>query len=84
MAQLVVRNLDPEVKERLRARAKRLGRSLEAEARSILAEAAEAELPVVPEPGLGTRLAAHFRGIGVELDLSTFRGRPLHGVDFDK
>ena len=36
MAQLVVRKLNDDVKERLRARAKRNGRSLEAEARDIL------------------------------------------------
>ncbi len=36
MAQLIVRKLDDDVKERLKARAKRHGRSLEAEARAIL------------------------------------------------
>lgn len=36
MAQLVVRNLDDEVKERLKQRAEKNGRSLEAEVRYIL------------------------------------------------
>ena len=40
MAQLIVRKLDDDVKERLRARAKKHGRSLEAEARAILEHAA--------------------------------------------
>lgn len=43
MAQLVVRNLPDDVKERLKRRAKRHGRSLEAEVRDVLSQ--------VPEPG---------------------------------
>jgi hypothetical protein len=40
MAQLIVRKLDDKAKEHLRARARRNGRSLEAEARIILESAA--------------------------------------------
>ena len=40
MAQLIVRKLHDHVKERLRARAKRHGRTLEGEARAILEKAA--------------------------------------------
>ena len=36
MASILIRNLDPEVKEALKSRAKRNGRSMEAEAREIL------------------------------------------------
>ena len=43
LAQLLVRNVSDDVKERLRARAKRHGRSLEAEARAILSDAASAQ-----------------------------------------
>ena len=43
MAQLLVRKLDDDAKERLEARAGRNGRSLEAEARAILEEAARGE-----------------------------------------
>jgi plasmid stability protein len=39
MAQLIVRNLDPELVARLRQRAARNGRSVEAEHREILREA---------------------------------------------
>ena len=46
MAQLVVRNLPDDVKERLKARAKRHGRSLEAEVREILSDVPE--LPPLP------------------------------------
>jgi plasmid stability protein len=38
MAQVIIRNLDPGVVERLKARAKRHGRSLEGELREILSE----------------------------------------------
>lgn len=40
MAQLLVRDLDPEIVERLKQRAKRHNRSLQGEARLILEEAA--------------------------------------------
>ena len=43
MAQIVVRKLEDEVKEGLRRRAARHGRSLEAEVREILRDAAVAE-----------------------------------------
>jgi antitoxin FitA len=39
MAQLIVRNLDPEIVDRLRQRAAAAGRSVEAEHREILREA---------------------------------------------
>ena len=66
MAQLVVRRLDDGVKERLKARAKKHGRSLEAEARAILEEAAEgwACTKEAHEKGLATRMSERFKGIG--------------------
>lgn len=41
MSQILVRNVEPEVVEKLKARAKKNGRSLEAEARTILKQAIE-------------------------------------------
>ena len=43
MASITIRNLDDEVKARLRLRAAGHGRSMEAEARSIIREAVESE-----------------------------------------
>jgi antitoxin FitA len=63
MAQIVVRKLEDEVKESLRRRAARHGRSLEAEVREILRDAAGAERSETE--GLGTRLARRFAGIGL-------------------
>jgi hypothetical protein len=40
MAQVIIRNLDPETVEALRSRAKRNGRSLEAELRDVLTQSA--------------------------------------------
>lgn len=56
MAQLLVRNVSDDVKERLKRRACSNGRSLEAEARAILVEASETIRPATKD-GLGTRLA---------------------------
>jgi plasmid stability protein len=44
MAQVLVRNLDDEVVERLRERAQRKGRSLETELREVLTEASRPRL----------------------------------------
>jgi antitoxin FitA len=65
MAQLVVRNLENSVKARLQRRAKRNGRSMEAEVRDILRAAANKEK--VPLYGLGTELAALFPKSGPDL-----------------
>lgn len=65
MAQLLVRNLDPAVKEALQERARRHGRSMEEEVRLILRRAVESEEPQQQRPlGLGTRMAALFADAG--------------------
>lgn len=66
MSMLTVRDLDPEVKEKLRRRAARHGRSMEAEARVILAAAVAAgDEPV----DLVASIRQHFAGTGLELEL---------------
>ena len=83
MAQLVVRNLDDEVKARLRRRAAANGRSMEEEVRAILRDA------VKDEPGhkrgLGTEIAELFRGIGLRDDeeIPELRGYTIKPVRFD-
>ncbi len=69
MATLTVRGLDDATKTRLRVRAARHGRSMEAEVRAILEDA----LPSEPtSTGLGSRIHTRFAAIGgVELDLPT-------------
>lgn len=63
MAQLVVRNLEDDVKVRLRRRAARNKRSMEEEVRDILRDAVKKD---VPEFGLGTAIARRFKGIGLK------------------
>jgi antitoxin FitA len=72
MAQLLVRNLDDEVKARLRRRAARRGHSMEEEARDILRNALRDEVDSIP--GLGSRIAARFTRLGLTGDLPELRG----------
>lgn len=74
MAQLVVRNLDDEVKVRLQRRAQRHGRSTEEEVREILRNAVRDEDE--PSSPLGTRLKARFAGLGLAGELAELRGQP--------
>jgi plasmid stability protein len=74
MAAVSIRDLDDRVKERIRVRAARHGRSMEAEMRAILTDA-------VSEPesdrGLLRALADRFGELGgVELDLPARSARP--------
>lgn len=66
MAAVSIRDLDERVRERLRVRAARNGRSMEAEIRAILSEA----VTDAPPAGLGQALLSRFsaRG-GVELEI---------------
>jgi plasmid stability protein len=66
MAQLLVRNLEDQIKGRLQRRAKRHGQSMEAEARDILRNALREEK--APAGGLGTELVEMFSGSGIYLD----------------
>jgi len=69
MSSVTIRNIDPAVKERLRVRAARNGRSMEAELRAIVAEAVETPSRP-PELNLYDRIRARFEPLGgVELEL---------------
>ena len=68
MASITIRNLDNDVKTRLRVLAAKHGRSMEEEARLILAQAVGRE--PVPAKGLGTALHELFKPFGgVDLKL---------------
>lgn len=78
MAAMSIRDLDDDVKDRLRVRAAANGRSMEAEVRAILTEA-------VSEPrdsrGLFVTLIDSFRELGgVDLDLPP-RNTPVRAAD---
>ena len=68
MASITVRNLDDDLKRRLRIRAAQHGRSMEQEARDILKEALDTERPV--EEDLAGAIRARFAPLGgVDLEL---------------
>jgi len=78
MAAITIRNLDDQIKEALRVRAARHGRSMESEVRAILARAVNE--PDHPE-GLFATLVDRFAAVGgVELDLP-HRSTPARGAD---
>jgi plasmid stability protein len=80
MSMLTVRDLDPEVKEKLRQRAARHGRSMEAEVRLILAAAAEAD----DEPvDLVMSIRKHLAGTGMELEFPDRKGAVQRPVALD-
>ncbi|MFQ5954203.1 MAG: Arc family DNA-binding protein [Kiloniellales bacterium] len=79
MAQLVVRNLDNDVKSKLQRRARRHGRSVEAEVRDILANAVEREDRAARS--LGSRLAARFSRVGLTQEIPELRGQPARPAD---
>lgn len=80
MAQLVVRNLEEDVKAKLQYRAKRHGWSTEEEVRNILRSAVQAE-DRTPAP-LGSRLRARFSGLGLENEIVELRGQDARPADF--
>jgi plasmid stability protein len=86
MAQLVVRNLEENVKRRLKQRAAKNGRSLEGEVREILSASVKAEQKKKDEPekkGLGTRLAEIFAGTEPpDFVNRAFREEPVRMTDF--
>ena len=84
MAQLLVRNLEASVKEALRRRAQRHGRSMEEEARLILRQAAAAEQEYQPEAiGLGSQMAALFAGSGPGEPMPEWQGYGATPAAFD-
>lgn len=82
MAQFVVRQLEEDLKERLKRRAERHGRSMEAEIREILRNAASEK--VAPISNLGSRIAARFRAGGLVTDLPELRGQAPRAADLGK
>ena len=82
MAQLVVRQLDDDVKEKLQRQARRHGRSTEEEVREILRNAVKDEGK--PRPGLGSRIAARFARVGLREDIPELRGHPVEPAELDE
>jgi plasmid stability protein len=82
MAQFIVRNLEDDVKARLKRRAAHHGRSMEEEVRHILRDAAKRQNQRVAK--LGSRIAAHFAKVSLTADLPELHGQVPESAEFDK
>lgn len=82
MAQFIVRDLEDDVKARLKRRAQRHGRSMEEEVREILRNALKAENRSPAQ--LGSRIAARFTHCGLTEDLLELRGEVARRAAFGK
>ena len=82
MAQVVVRNIEDDVKARLKQRATQHGRSMEEEVRNILrdAVAGPARAPVK----LGSRIAARFADVGLTDELPRLRRQAAKPMDIGR
>ncbi len=84
MAQLIVRNIEQDVKEQLARRARRHGHSMEEEVRRILRDAVGERARPSDQPGLGTQLAEHFAEYGFEdVELPEMKGEAPRPAVFD-
>jgi plasmid stability protein len=82
MAQVLVRQLDDDVKEKLQRRARRHGRSTEEEIREILRNAVRSE--GTPRTALGSRIAARFRRVGLDGEIPELRGESARPAVFKR
>ena len=86
MAQILVRNVEEPLKARLQRRAKRHGRSMEAEVREILRDALNEK--DAPKGGLGSEIVALFSGQGIGLrdgeEIPEIRGMRMQIPTFDE
>jgi plasmid stability protein len=82
LAQLVVRNIENGVKQRLQRRARRNGRSMEEEARDILRNAVNKE--DAPTGGLGAEISGLFGKSGLDFDIPELRGDEISPARFDE
>jgi len=81
MAQLLVRQLDDDVKAALQRRARAHGRSTEEEVREILRDAVRTGRgkPVK----LGSAIAARFSGLGLTAEIDELRGHPVRAAELE-
>ena len=81
MAQILIRQLDDDLKARLQTRAKANGRSTEEEVREILRNAVrdQDQAPAA----LGSLISARFAKVGLGEDIAELRG-DVRPADFDQ
>lgn len=85
MAQLIVRNLEDDVRDKLRDRAESHGRSMEEEVRDILRAAVVADAEAADQPGLGTRISRRFADCHLDkgFEIPEWRGHEPRPAKFE-
>lgn len=86
VAEILIREVDPQIEERLRQRAQRHGRTLEAELRVALEQLArdEEERPIETIAPFGSWLVSISRpGVELEDTLTALRSAPVRSLDLD-
>jgi antitoxin FitA len=81
MGQILIRQLDDDVKAKLLRRARRHGRSTEEEVREILRNAVRNEEKAPAK--LGSRIAARFRRVGLDGQIAELRGQGVRPARFN-
>ncbi len=81
MAQLIVRNLEDEIRDRLRTMADAHGRSMEEEVREIL-RSAVLRASMASRCGLGTEIVEQFREYGLDNPIHEHKGQEPRPADF--
>jgi plasmid stability protein len=81
MAQILIRQIEDDVKAKLQRRARQHGRSTEEEVREILRTAVrdQGQAPA----RLGSRIAARFAGNGLDSEIAELRGNPVRPARFE-
>ena len=82
MAQVIVRNLAEDLKSALKRRAIQHGRSMEEEVRQILRCAVNVEPSTAIK--LGSRIAARFTDVGLDMPLPELHGQSIEPVTFER
>ena len=82
MAQFIVRNLEDDVKARLKRRAAHHRRSMEEEVRHILRDVVKEQNQRVAK--LGSRIAGRFAKAGLTTDLPELHGQVSRSAEFGK
>ncbi|MHB1568030.1 MAG: FitA-like ribbon-helix-helix domain-containing protein [Solirubrobacteraceae bacterium] len=81
MAQILIRQLDDDLKARLQRQARRHGRSTEEEVRDILRNAVRDDEQ--PPARLGSRIAARFSKQGLDEPIPELRGSAVRPARFE-
>ena len=81
MAQILIRQLDEDIKVKLQRRARQHGRSTEEEVREILRNAVRDDQQ--PPTKLGSRIAARFTDIGLDDPIQELRGHVVEPARFE-